>query len=369
MSKVINVRRAAATAVLTLASLGLSLAVAEFVLRSVTPFPITELSHRRPDPNFGYVVANDIQDIDEWGFRNRGVTLRDADVIAVGDSHTYGYNVDVTHAFPHVLGELTQSKVYAMAAGGYGIFQHLALLHAASQYPARDVILALYPANDLGSACSIIGLPTWQALAREVGIEPPRCADNELSRTSVLQASALIGAIDYAWVRYAPAHCSAPAIRFPQGPCVSIAAARRHARLTSLDDPDNRLAFADARAILAYVDAELRERGKRFSVLMIPSRERVEFEWSKTLSTEPDPRLAGPVDSEIALAAAFGAFLEERGISVLDATPIVVQAFDAAVRRREPFYPSNDDGHPFAAGYAAYARAAAELLATADSDR
>jgi len=364
-----NVRRALVPLVLTAVSLGLSLAAAEFVLRSVTPFPITELSHRRPDPNFGYVVANDIQDIDEWGFRNRGVSLRDADVIAVGDSHTYGYNVDVTHAFPHVLGDLTQRKVYAMAAGGYGIFQHLALLHAAAQYPARDVVLALYPANDLGSACSIIGLPSWQALARQVGIEPPRCRDNELSRTSVLQASALIGAIDYAWVRYSPVHCAAPEIRFPQGPCVSIAAARRHTRLTALDDPDNQLAFADARAILAFADAELREHGKRFSVLMIPSRERVVFEWSKTLAAEPDPRLAEPVDSEIALADAFAAFLEERGIPVLDAAPIVVRAFDAAVRRREQFYPSNDDGHPFASGYAAYAQAAAQLLAKTDAGR
>ena len=364
-----NVRRAVATLVLTAVSLGLSLAAAEFVLRLVTPFPITELSHRRPDPNFGYVVANDIQDIDEWGFRNRGVTLRDADVIAVGDSHTYGYNVDVTHAFPHVLGELTQRKVYAMAAGGYGIFQYLALLHATAQYPARDVILALYPANDLGSACSIIGLPSWQALARRVGIEPPQCKDNELSRTSVLQASALIGAIDYAWVRYSPPHCSAPEIRYPQGPCVSIAAARRHTRLTSLDDPDNQLAFADARAILAFADAELREHGKRLSVLMIPSRERVVFEWSKTLAAERDPRLAEPVESEIALADAFAADLTERGIPVLDAAPIVVQAFDTAVRRREPFYPSNDDGHPFASGYAAYAQAAAELLAKVDAGR
>jgi uncharacterized protein YdiU (UPF0061 family) len=72
----------------------------------------------------------DVPDVDARGFRNRGVSLEDAEVVVVGDSHTYGYNVDVTHAFPFVLGQLTHRRTYAMGIGGYGIYQYLALFHA-----------------------------------------------------------------------------------------------------------------------------------------------------------------------------------------------------------------------------------------------
>ena len=99
-----SARTRALPIVATLISVTLSLAVAEMVLRAVTPFPITEMSNRRPDGDFGYVVSSEVPDVDARGFRNRGA-LEDAEVVVVGDSHTYGYNVEVTHAFPFVLGQ------------------------------------------------------------------------------------------------------------------------------------------------------------------------------------------------------------------------------------------------------------------------
>ena len=355
------------TAALAFVSLVVSLFAAEYVLRAVTPFPITELSHRRADPNFGYVVAADVPDVDANGFRNRGVTLDSADLVVVGDSHTYGYNVDVTHAFPAVLGQLTGRKVYAMAAGGYGIYQYLALIDALLAHRPKDVVLALYPANDLGSACSIVTLPSWLALARKAGVQPPRCRGREISRTSFLQSSALLGAIDYAWLRFTPAHCASPAIRFAAGPCLTLERGERHTRLTSLDDPENRQSFDNALAILRFAHARLRDRGVRFSVLMIPSRERVLLEWSRAYAQEKDPRLDALAQGEIDLAGKFAEFLAGEAIPVRDAAPTVVAAFAAALARNEAFYPSTSDGHPFAAGYAAYAQAAATLAREADA--
>ena len=43
---------------------------------------------------------------DQWGFRNREVP-ETADIVAVGDSHTYGNTARMVDSWPFVLGTLT----------------------------------------------------------------------------------------------------------------------------------------------------------------------------------------------------------------------------------------------------------------------
>lgn len=357
-----NGRRLVGPIAMVVVSLVISLVLAEVVLRVATPFPITELSNRLADPDFGYVVSDGVPDVDARGFRNRGVSLDDADVVVVGDSHTYGYNVDVAHAFPYVLGQLSGKRVYAMGVGGYGIYHYLALINALLQDPPSQVLLALYPANDLGSACSIVTSPKWQALGAQAGIEPPACEAPDMKTTSWLDGSALAGALHYVWLRFSGGTCGAPAIHFAAGPCLSIVRGEKHSRLTSLATAENRQRLNDAFSILKYANDRLLGAGVRFAVLIVPSRERVLLEWSRQFTAERDERLDVLVEPEIELARRFKEFLNAQQIPNRDATSDVVPAFASAVETGDAFYPAGDDGHPFAEGYAMYAAAAALLV-------
>ena len=365
----VNIRSASLPLVVTLISVTLSLAVAELVLRAVTPFPITEISNRHPDPDFGYVVSSDVPDVDARGFRNRGVSLEDAEVVVVGDSHTYGYNVDVTHAFPFVLGQLTHRRTYAMGIGGYGIYQYLALFHALERFHPQQVLLALYPANDLGSACSIVMLPSWRAVAREAGVATPTCDEPDTKESSLLQSSALVGAIDYAWVRLAPTGCREPAIRFEQGPCMTIERGERHTRLTSMDEADNRRRLADAFAILEYANSALHPRGRPLlGADTAVARARAVGMGTQTFArNRPAARSSGR-SGDRTRGTLLRSVSRDARRSVKDATPDVVDAYAASVRDGTAFYPASSDGHPLAPGYAAYARAAVSLIESATAE-
>src|SRR4030095_9459945 len=53
---------------------------------------------------------------DDWGFRNRTVPDT-ADIVAIGDSHTYGNTATMDDSWPYVLGRLSGQKVYNMGLG------------------------------------------------------------------------------------------------------------------------------------------------------------------------------------------------------------------------------------------------------------
>src|SRR5579862_4874650 len=54
---------------------------------------------------------------DAWGFRNRQVPQQ-ADIVAVGDSHTYGNTARMEDSWPIVLGHMTGRTAYNMGMGG-----------------------------------------------------------------------------------------------------------------------------------------------------------------------------------------------------------------------------------------------------------
>ena len=150
-------------------------AVGEVALRLFTPFPITEFSHKKPHPVFGYVLDPAFDEIDANGFRNRGITMEEADLAVIGDSFTYGYNTAPETSFPSVIAQRTGRKVYNFGIGSYGIYQYVALLDFAADQGFDDVLVALYIANDLGGHCAAISNDYWRRRAAGDGIDLPEC--------------------------------------------------------------------------------------------------------------------------------------------------------------------------------------------------
>lgn len=85
------------------------------------------------------------------GWRNQAVLAR-ADVVAIGDSMVYGYNVAAEAAWPQQLGRMLHRPTYQMAHGGWGPGEYLLTLDEALALKPKAIIVGFYLGNDLGDA-------------------------------------------------------------------------------------------------------------------------------------------------------------------------------------------------------------------------
>jgi hypothetical protein len=105
-------------------SFACALLLAEFVARRVlNPEDYLKLDVVSDDILGAVPAPSAMAEFDRWGFRNREVP-ETADIVAVGDSHTYGNTARMVDSWPYVLGRLTGRQVYDMALGGYGPNQY-----------------------------------------------------------------------------------------------------------------------------------------------------------------------------------------------------------------------------------------------------
>jgi hypothetical protein len=102
---------------------------------------------------------------DKWGFRNPKVP-ETAEIVAVGDSHTYGNTARMVDSWPYVLGRLSGRQVYNMGLGGYGPNQYFYLSkNKALTLKPKMIIWGLYMGDDFENAFSITyGLDYWKYL-------------------------------------------------------------------------------------------------------------------------------------------------------------------------------------------------------------
>lgn len=87
-------------------------------------------------------------DHDGSGFRNPTV-LDKADIVTLGDSHTYGAGIARADSWPVLLGLRSGRPVYNMAFFGWGPGEAYVLLDKALSLRPRTIVYALYFGNDL----------------------------------------------------------------------------------------------------------------------------------------------------------------------------------------------------------------------------
>lgn len=130
-----------------------ALLIAEIALREVLPGDKTDyLFMGKPDAVLGYVRNPDKNLlIDDNGFKNRDIPGQ-ADIVALGDSFTWGYTRDIKDtvetAWPYALSSLTGLSVYNMGVGGYGPVQYYALLDKALSFKPKYLIIGVFIGND-----------------------------------------------------------------------------------------------------------------------------------------------------------------------------------------------------------------------------
>jgi len=315
---------------------------------------------------------------DAWGFRNREVP-KSADIVAVGDSHTFGNTARMDESWPYVLGRLTGREVYNMGMGGYGPNQYFYLSNtkALSLHP-NMIVWGLYMGDDFQNAYEITyGLSYWANLrklpARNVDADiwdPPAPKPGFVKKCRVwLSEHSVIYQVVF--------HMS-PGGRLAGDAQIRDAAQLYPGAATSLSVPDKNILEAfRPKSMLSRLDQdnlEIQEGMRitfeliqqmneicqqhhiRFLVVVIPIKEEV---FSDYLEHNPKLPLNDVIDTllpndRLARQKTFE-FLTESHIAYVDPLPAL-----RASRGNELYARSATDMHPSKNGYRVIAEAASE---------
>jgi len=124
------------------------------------------------DDVLGFRIVGGSSGHDAWGFRNRSVPAT-VDIVALGDSITYGNRATLDDSWPSVLARLSGKSVYNFGIGGYGPNQYYHLLQTrALGLKPRIVICGVSLVDDFTAAFgTTYGMDYWASLRAE-GVEP-----------------------------------------------------------------------------------------------------------------------------------------------------------------------------------------------------
>jgi len=100
------------------------------------------------DKKLGYRPNPQYSEHDRNGFRNKSIP-KNASVVALGDSQTYGVGVSPEQAWPQQLAYFGKIATYNMAFSAWGPTHSLLLLQEAIDLKPRLIIEAFYAGNDL----------------------------------------------------------------------------------------------------------------------------------------------------------------------------------------------------------------------------
>jgi len=399
LRKIKKLSLAILTVILSLIVADFLLGVAAFVsprvneVLSVVPrhVPDKRLKHR---PNPAY------PDHDENGFRNPKVP-ETAQVVALGDSQTYGNGAKAEQAWPKVLEKLSGRTVYNMAFGGYGPVQSLMLWDQAVALKPEIIIEGLYSGNDLYDSYQMIHLsgnmpelmpdeesvmetisqaeksaPVGQRLSK-AGRSEKKISAFKKFRKSIkpwfTEHSNLYGL--YWRAKYELSHigekddedrwqsAKASADKHPEktqafSSKLSRTVFKSAYRLTALnlDDPTIREGQRIILEVIRRMDQLASRDGIRFIVLLIPTKELVFSEQAKGITASSYQAL---VENERQFWKEVKLYLDEHSIEYMDS----LQSLQAQLETNSQPYRVTGDGHPREHGYRAIAHAIHSYLA------
>jgi hypothetical protein len=332
------------------------------------------------DDILGIKIAPGAKGFDDWGFRNPDVPST-VDVVAIGDSHTYGNNAAMAESWPYVVARLTGRSVYNLGLGGYGPNQYYYLLRTRGlSLRPRWVVCGLYMGDDFENAFLITyGKDYWVALREEDW----KTADADiwegpgaplwhhrmrawLSRNSVLYRivvhGPVFGNLKGALQIERAARRADSSVTTLIVPDADIQEAFRPGRLLQRLDQRSDVVREGMRLtfkLLEMMHAECLASGCRLVVVLIPTKETVFADYLLESSRiHLRDVIAELIDQEGVARKRVVEFLDQRGISHIDALP--------ALRRKSAhrlYTRSDGDMHPNRNGYRVIGEAVAEFFA------
>ena len=363
-----------------LVSTTVALLVAEFAARLVlNPSDFLSLEVVSDDILGAVPSPSTMAGFDKWGFRNREVP-QSADIVAVGDSHTYGNTARMKESWPYVLSQLIGQSVYNLGMGGYGPNQYfyLSTTKALSLKP-RMLIWGLYMGDDFEGAYSLTyGLDHWASLRKL----PPQKVDPNVweapesntwgKRTRVWfsRHSLLYQLVFHAWMgdRIKGEVQIRNASTLYPGEATSLIIPDKHIAeafrpkgiLTRLDqqNPSIREGMRITFELLKQMNEICQQNRVQFVVVVIPTKEMVFSDYlehnSKILLDDVIDQLL--VNERLAEQQTFK-FMADTNITYIDTLPAMKKSIEKGL-----YASSAGDMHPNKNGYRVIAETIAEAL-------
>ena len=363
-------------------AISLSLVIAEGVLR----LAFDEVNFLAPeleaDPILGRRIKPNSAGHDDWGYRNRTVPSS-ADIVAIGDSQTYGVSALADQSWPAWLSRILARPVYNLALGGYSPIHYRYVLEDRALNLRPDIVLVgFYLGNDLSEAFSLVySLDYWQFLRTteltdqidqpiEAPVNLPSGAVFRLKRyfghNSILyRAMTEIVGDKYRYVESRYFADSEELVWLQTGQVKTAFTPRK--RLNAVNLTDLRIQEGQRLSLEAiYRMYQLCQRqGVRLIVVLIPTKESVYASELKNQIESPHyESLRSLIAFESEIASTSMDFFRDHEIEVVDILP----ALRDAARHRQ-IYPSNEDGHFISEGYRAIANRVAEHIQTTNYSR
>jgi lysophospholipase L1-like esterase len=321
---------------------------------------------------------------DANGYRNARAPQH-ADIVALGDSNTYGSFVAREAAWPQLLAGTTHESVYNMGVAGYGPAQYFLQIDDALRLSPKLVIVAVYLGNDfIDSFVLAQRNPEIRALAPSAASygdsrpgEALRTFEREMARRyqcdeaspSVTAAGQPVPSTTGRWLSHhvmlytlvrnladslwqqmptnepnarstatSTAHCPTVVERDWRTalnvPLMSAALDR--------DDPRVQLGFEISRAALQRIRRRVSAAGVAMLVVLLPTKESVL--WDRIVKPQAFRGLQKLVDNEDAWRSQLTEALRKEDVAVLDLLPALRDA------HQQPYF-ENTDGHPNEAGH------------------
>lgn len=259
---------------------------------------------------------------------------------------------------------MLEVAVYNSGIGGYNIYHYPYLAELAKEKSPVFVLLGLLPNNDL-----LRSTPATEYLESIPGLDlkgvPVKTIAGRFEHSStskdILKSNlAIVSAVSYLNNKRTSNN---EAYYDVGGQPVQKKRIANHQKYADLSDPVVATSFRNSLVIISHINNNLNQSGIKFGIVILPSKELVIQEWAQANNIPlPDGYL---VTNEEALIGAYLEYFANSEINFVDATPFVVEAFQADTQFATIFYPRGN-GHPFASGYQSYARAAATLIGKID---
>lgn len=386
--------RSTAKVALVLVSSLAGLLLAEFGLRLAERFSLgaDRTMQTEPDPQLGHRIAPNAYGHDANGFRNDAVPAR-AQIVAIGDSQTWGVNVNRQEAWPQALEKVSGRTVYNLSLVGYGPVQYLMLTDKATQLSPEIIIIGLYFGNDIYDAYWLTYLNDAYASLRQSG-----AADELLPDTVGPKAEALwndhqnfhknYGRSLSGWSYWVRGHSAigrlltstglwpgtteawyeigaAWARTYPDHGAVYESTYNRTVltpayRLTALDLDETRIVEGVrlTKAALRRIKIKTDEGSVKLLILYIPTKEMVYADAIQNLQGPLKGNYAKLIGMETRIAADIKSFCDQEGIEGVDALPQLREA----IQQNKQIYPSTTESHLNAQGYSVLALTVNEAL-------
>jgi len=354
-----------------------------------------------PDPDFGHRMDATYPGNDRRGFRNPAA-LPTCDILAIGDSMTYGFAAPADKCWPREVERLLGKSVYNMSCGDYSPCEYLLLLEQGLELSPKTIVVCLYLGNDLANAYRTVHVhhrlqefnnadeATLWAMAeaekqssfekahQRNNLSPAASRDGNSIRGFVSNNSSLFGAVRFAKNKLLQQHFmplgedsdrrSLDAFRdvpniviFEDQPELATAFVDPdyYGMAMDLDDPRIMEGWKITKAVLAAAKRKSDDCNARLLVAFVPTKHAVYVDLVRGSESATIPESYFElVAMEERLRSEAKAFLCSADIAFVD----TIEPLRDCLRLSQRPYPPNTNTHPNATGYAAIARGIANVI-------